>query len=98
MLVGPGIWRKCLPVCTVMGVLPGVVLLLRARITLFAGLVPRPDAAVNAQQARFLPERITVIPPQPPFRPGRFGRSPRTAAPGALGRDRKSTRLNSSHL
>ncbi|MGY2937447.1 hypothetical protein ACVWZ6_007049 [Bradyrhizobium sp. GM6.1] len=23
-LVGPGIWRKCLPVCTVIGVLPGL--------------------------------------------------------------------------
>src|SRR5882724_7202371 len=29
-LVGPGICRKCLPVCTVMGVLPGIVLALQA--------------------------------------------------------------------
>src|ERR671924_2233758 len=51
-LVGPGICRKCLPVCTVMGVLPGLGLALRAgRIPLFGGLVPRLVGAANAYQA-----------------------------------------------
>src|SRR5437660_2581136 len=48
-LVGPGICRKCLPVCTVMGVLPGLASALRAaRIPLFGGLVPRLMGAANA--------------------------------------------------
>src|SRR6188472_3397474 len=51
-LVGPGICRKCLPVCTVMGVLPDLASALRAaRIPLFGGLVPRPAGAANAPQA-----------------------------------------------
>src|SRR5712671_1751246 len=51
-LVGPGICRKCLPVCTVIGVLPGLVLAFRAaRIPLFGGLVPLRAEAVNALEA-----------------------------------------------
>src|SRR3954454_9148300 len=51
-LVGPGICRKCLPVCTVMSVLPGLVLASRAaRIPLFGGLVPLRAGAVNALEA-----------------------------------------------
>src|ERR1043166_7984272 len=51
-LVGPGICRKCLPVCTVIGVLPGLVLAFRAaRIPLFGGLVPLRAGAVNALEA-----------------------------------------------
>src|ERR1700759_258401 len=57
MLVGPGIWRKCLPVCTVvMGVLPGLAESRRlrggaVRIALFGGLVPRSANPVNALDA-----------------------------------------------
>src|SRR5207237_5910248 len=52
-LVGPGICRKCLPVCTVMGVLPGLALnlalaLRAARIPLFGGLVQRLVGAAYA--------------------------------------------------
>src|SRR5437762_12914758 len=51
-LVGPGICRKCLPACTVIGVLPGLALAFRAaRIPLFGGLVPLRAAAVNALEA-----------------------------------------------
>src|SRR6266850_4052505 len=51
-LVGPGICRKCLPVCTVIGVLPGLVLASRAaRIPLFGGLVLLRAGAVNALEA-----------------------------------------------
>src|SRR5215467_923386 len=53
-LVGPGICRKCLPVCTVIGVLPGLGLTLAlraARIPLFGGLVPRLVGAANALRA-----------------------------------------------
>src|SRR5438445_10898201 len=51
-LVGPGICRKCLPVCTVICVLPGLVLASRAaRIPLFGGLVPLRAGAVNAIEA-----------------------------------------------
>src|SRR3954453_23320941 len=51
-LVGPGICRKCLPVCTVIGVLPGLVLAFgAARIPLFGGLVPLRAGAVNALEA-----------------------------------------------
>src|SRR5947209_17299862 len=51
-LVGPGICRKCLPVCMVIGVLPGLVLASRAaRIPLFDGLVPLRAGAVNASEA-----------------------------------------------
>src|SRR5690349_1717031 len=66
-LVGPGICRKCLPVCTVMGVLPGLALNLAskrtlasraARIPLFGGLVPRLMRAANALWAGLaLPSR-----------------------------------------
>src|SRR5262249_42121033 len=64
-LVGPGICRKCLPVCTVIGVLPGLVLALRAaRIPLFAGLVPLRARAVNALQA----ELHRGLPPAKAFR------------------------------
>src|SRR5215467_11004276 len=58
-LVGPGICRKCLPLCTVMGVLPGLALASRAaRIPLFGGLVPRLVGAANALAAGLaLPSR-----------------------------------------
>src|SRR5437867_3994280 len=55
-LVGPGICRKCLPVCTVISVLPGLVLASRAaRIPLFGGLVPLRAGAVNCNRSRALP-------------------------------------------
>src|SRR5215207_6453632 len=56
-LVGPGICRKCLPVCTVMGVLPGLALASclgvssRSNITIWRACRP-PDAARQCIRSR----------------------------------------------
>src|SRR3954449_9224144 len=46
-LVGPGIWRKCLPVCRVIWGPSGVFRFARLEISLLSGLVPCPSDAVN---------------------------------------------------
>src|SRR3954462_13568276 len=46
-LVGPGIWRKCLPVCRVIWGPYGVFRFARLEISLLSGLVPCPSDAVN---------------------------------------------------
>src|SRR3954447_18348882 len=46
-LVGPGIWRKCLPVCRVIWGPSGVFRFARLEISLLGGLVPCPSDAVN---------------------------------------------------
>ena len=62
-LVGPGICRKCLPVCTVMGVLPGIALIvpwLREPLEYhyLAGLSPaRRGPSMHKKQGFALPSR-----------------------------------------
>src|SRR5258707_15575319 len=68
MLVGPGIWRKCLPVCsTVMGRPSGRVSCdCGARITLFDSLVPSPGGGLRLLRGpAIIPLLLPVIAPQP---------------------------------
>src|ERR1700679_1487674 len=78
-LVGPGIWRKCLPVCTVME-RPSRDYL-EARISSFNGLVPRPAGAVNAQEDALL----SASQWQPGVQPPECHWSPRKAFQDASG-------------